>query len=97
MPTGSGNDTSLPVGTKKPNGLGIYDMSGNVWEWCSDWFDYYSELPSVNPQGPSSGSDRVARGGSWNDGAQYCYVSRRNYVDPDRRIGVLGFRVVCER
>ncbi len=63
----SGRPGSFPVGTKKPNGLGIYDMSGNVWELCSDWYDekYYSKSPDVNPQGPSEGVYRVVRGGRW--------------------------------
>ncbi|MDE6439583.1 MAG: SUMF1/EgtB/PvdO family nonheme iron enzyme [Bacteroidales bacterium] len=93
------DETTHPVGQKKPNGLGIYDMSGNVWEWCQDWWDseYYSSSPSVNPQGPSSGSGRVVRGGSWFNGAQGCRVSNRYICTPDYRSSNLGFRVVCER
>ena len=66
------------VGTKTANELGIYDMSGNVWEWCSDWFGDYSAGAQTNPQGPSSGSCCVSRGGSYYNGARYCRVSNRD-------------------
>ena len=83
------------VGTKLPNELGIYDMSGNVLEWCQDWEDNYSSGSQTNPTGPSSGSDRVYRGGSWSDSAKYCRVSDRDYDIPDDGDNDLGFRLAA--
>ncbi len=79
----SGRQTH-PVKTKHPNELGIYDMSGNVWEWCQDWYgsSYYSSSPQSNPTGANSGSYRVLRGGSWNDIARCCRVANRNGNTP---------------
>ena len=82
-----------PVGRKKPNELGIYDMSGNVWEWCSDRYGSYSNGSQTNPQGSSSGSHRVNRGGSWFDGPQSCRVADRDSHSPDHRGNDLGFRL----
>ena len=89
----SGNQTH-PVGTKRPNELGIYDMSGNVWEWCSDYWGNYQSSPSTNPTGPSSGGDRVLRGGGWLDHARGCRVSYRCRGGPGGRDYGLGLRLV---
>ena len=91
-----GHDRTAPVASYAPNAWGLYDMHGNVWEWCQDWYDedYYAESPASDPTGPTSGSLRVDRGGSWSSLAECCRSAFRDYCEPGARSNNLGFRIV---
>lgn len=90
---GNNNKSTKSVGGKKPNELGIYDMSGNVYEWCWDWFDSYIDAPQSNPIGHLSGTRRIYRGGSWRYETMYCGVAYRNGNYPNNGFHYNGFRV----
>ncbi|MCP4699533.1 MAG: formylglycine-generating enzyme family protein, partial [Gammaproteobacteria bacterium] len=88
-----GGGSTHPVGQKKPNAFGLYDMHGNVWEWCADWFGSYLDGPVIDPMGSDSGSDRVMRGGSWDYGGQGARSASHIRYSPVFRYMNLGFRI----
>jgi formylglycine-generating enzyme required for sulfatase activity len=90
-----GYSDTAPVGQFRPNAFGLYDMHGNVWEWCWDWFgvDYYQQSPTVDPRGPREDKTRVVRGGSWSDAPRNARSAHRAWINPEQRDNYLGFRV----
>jgi len=91
------NDQTHPIGTKKPNELEIYDMSGNLWEYCNDYYGNYPDSPQTNPSGPLTGISRIVRGGSFNLSSYYSRISIRGSATPDSKSKFRGFRLALSK
>jgi formylglycine-generating enzyme required for sulfatase activity len=90
---GQYRQTTVAVGSFRPNGWGLYDMHGNVWEWCNDWYGDYPSGAVTDPTGAASGAYRVDRGGSWDSWASRCRSADRDFGTPGSRFNNFGFRL----